>query len=240
VKSFIGVKAALLAIVVIGLSGLASAQDGAGVARTITVTGQGEAAGPPDRATINAGVQTLAATVIESSNENQAIIQRIMRSLRQEGIENKGIQTADYSIWPQQRQDPRGSGETTITGYRVNNTVRVTVKDIDRLGNVLAAVTNAGANAIHGISFSVEDTAALEARAREAAMADARTRAEALAELAGVELGRVLTISMSSGGSYPVPMLGARMEMAQAAAMPDISAGQLSVAVQVQVTYEIK
>ena len=239
-KSFIGVKAALLAIVVIGLSSLASAQDGAGVARTITVTGQGEAAGPPDRATINAGVQTLAATVIESSNENQAIIQRIMRSLRQEGIEDKGIQTADYSIWPQQRQDSRGSGETTITVYRVNNTVRVTVDDIDRLGNVLAAVTNAGANAIHGISFSVEDTAALEARAREAAMADARTRAEALAELAGVELGRVLTISMSSGGSYPVPMMGARMEMAQAAAMPDISAGQLSVAVQVQVTYEIK
>jgi len=240
VRSFTGVKASLLAIVVIGQAGLALAQDGSGVARTITVTGSGEAAGPPDQSTINAGVQTLAPTVIGSSDENQAIIKRIMRSLREEGIEDKDIQTVDYSVWPQQQHDPRGTGETTITGYQVNNTVRITVRDIDRLGNVLAAVTNAGANAIHGISFSVEDKAALEARAREAAMADARTRAEALAGLAGVELGKVLTISMSSGGGYPVPMFGARMQMAQAIALPDISAGELSVAVQVQVTYEIQ
>lgn len=239
-RTFIGAKTALLAIAVIGLSGLAVAQDGTGGDRTITVTGHGEAAGPPDRSTINAGVQTLAPTVIGSSNENQAIVERIMQSLREEGIEAKDIQTADYSIWPQQQHDPRGAGETSITGYRVNNTVRITVRDIDRVGNVLAAVTNAGANAIHGISFSVEDKVALEARAREAAMADARTRAKALAELAGVKLGKVLTISMSPDGGYPVPMLGARMEMAQAVAVPDISAGQLSVAVQVQVTYEIQ
>lgn len=238
-KSFIGIRTALLAAVVIGLSGLAAAQDGAGTARSITVTGQGEAAGPPDRATINAGVQTVAKTVIESSQENQAIVERIMQALRQEGIEDTDIQTADYSVWPEQQHDPRGSGEITITGYRVNNTVRITVKDIERLGKVLAAVTNAGANAIHGIGFSVEDTAALEERARAAAMAEARTRAEALAELAGVELGQVLNISMTPGGGYPVPAMGGRMEMAMAAPAPGISAGQLSITVQVQVTYDI-
>ena len=163
-----------------------------------------------------------------------------MQSLRQEGIEDKDIQTTDYSIWPQQQHDPRGNGETTITGYRVNNTVRVTVRDIERLGEVVGAVTNAGANLINGISYSVADTAELEARARAAAMADAHGRAEALATLAGVELGNVLTISMSSGGSYPTPMLGARMEMAQAVSVPDIAPGQSSIAVHVQVTYEIE
>tara|TARA_R110000782_G_scaffold67473_10_gene136265 strand:- start:791 stop:1510 length:720 start_codon:yes stop_codon:yes gene_type:complete len=234
-----GIKASLLAIAFISLSGLANAQDVSNSTRSITVIGQGEAAGPPDRASINAGVQTLAPSVAESSEQNQAIIERIMAALKQEGIEAADIQTADYSVWPEQQHDPRGSGEVTITGYRVNNTVRITVKDIDRLGKVLAAVTSAGANAIHGIGFSVKDTAALEGRARAAAMQDARARAEALAGLAGVELGKVLSISATPGGNYPMPMMGGGREMMMSASVPGISSGQLSINVQVQVSYEI-
>lgn len=239
-RSYTGFRAALLVVVLTALSGLAAAQGDAAGARSITVIGQGEAAGPPDLATINAGVQTLAPTVVESSRDNQSIIERIMQALEKEGVAAIDIQTADYSIWPEQQHDPRGSGDITITGYRVNNTVRVTVRDIDRLGKILAAVTNAGANAIHGIGFSVEDTAALEAEARSAAMADARARAAALAELAGVRLGKVLAITMSPGGNYPVPMMGGRMDMAQSASVPGISTGQLSITVQVQVAYEIQ
>lgn len=230
----------LLAIVALGFTGMAAAQDAANSTRSITVSGQGDAAGQPDQATISAGVQTYAATAIASSKENQEIVARVMQALRNADIEDKDIQTADYSIWPQQRNDPRNTGDTTITGYRVSNTVRVTVRDIDRLGEILAAVTNAGANTIHGVNFSVEDSAALEALARAAAMGDARNRAESLAELAGVELGKVLAISMSSGGGYPMPMVGARMAMAEFDSGPSISAGQLSVSVQVQVSYEIR
>lgn len=239
-RSYIGFRAVLLAGMLIAISGVAAAHDSGAGARGITVVGQGEAAGPPDLATINAGVQTLAPTVVESSRENQAIIERIMQALDKEGVAAIDIQTADYSVWPEQQHDPRGSGEITITGYRVNNTVRITVRDIDRLGKILAAVTDAGANAIHGIGFSVEDSAALEAQARSAAMADARARAEALAELAGVRLGKVLKISMSPGGGYPVPFMGGRMDMAQSASVPGISTGQLSITVQVQVSYEIQ
>jgi uncharacterized protein YggE len=71
-------------------------------------------------------------------------------------------------------------------------------------------------------------------------MQDAHSRAAALAALAGVELGKVLEISMSSGGGYPMPMGGARMDMANSASVPGISSGQLSIAVQVQLTYEIR
>ncbi len=239
-RSFTGLRAWFLVAILAAFSGVAAAHGSGGGTRSITVIGQGEAAGPPDLATINAGVQTLAPTVVESSGENQAIIERIMQALEKEGVAAIDIQTADYSIWPEQQHDPRGSGEITITGYRVNNTVRVTVRDIDRLGKILAAVTNAGANAIHGIGFSVEDSAALEAEARTAAMADARARAEALAELAGVSLGKVLAITTSPGGGYPVPMMGGRMDMAQSASVPGISTGQLSISVQVQVSYEIQ
>lgn len=239
-RSVNGLGAVLLAFLVIGVPALAAAQEGAGGARSITVIGQGEAAGPPDRATINAGVQTLASTVLESSQENQAIVDRIMQALRDEGIDALDIQTADYSIWPEQQHDPQAAGGIAISGYRVNNTVRITFRDIERLGKVLAAVTNAGANAIHGIGFGVEDTAALEERARVAAMADARSRAAALAELAGVELGEVLQISTSPGGGYPIPMMGGRMDMGQPASVPGISAGQFSIFAQVQVTFVIK
>jgi uncharacterized protein YggE len=234
-------RTALPALVAIGLCGIAEAQDPATVGRSITVTGIGEAAGRPDQARISAGVQTLAATVAESSRENQAIVERIMKALDAHGIGKKDIQTANYSIWPEQRPDPSGSGQMTISAYNVSNVVNVTVNDIDTVGELLAAVTNAGANSIQGINFGVKDTAALEQRARAAAIADASARATALAELAGVKLGEVQTISMYPGGGYPAPMLGgARFDMAAAAPVPGISEGQFSVTVQVQLTFAIR
>lgn len=207
--------------------------------RSISVTGQGDATGTPDMATINAGVQTRAPAVIEASQQNQAIIERLIDALDAKGVERRDIQTADYSIWPQERHDPSGAGNNVITGYQVNNTVRVTVRELDRIGELLASVTDAGANTVHGISFGIDDNAPLEARAREAAMEDARQRAEALAKLAGVELGEVLHISMSSGG-YPGPMPMARMQAMDANAEPSIMSGELSISIQLQVTYSIR
>lgn len=233
--------AASLAVLSIGMCGAAAAQDSSTGSRTIAVTGTGEAAGRPDQATINAGIQTVAPTVVDASKENQAIVERIMQALAKFGIDKKHIQTTNYSIWPEQRQDPRGNGDVTITGYHVSNVVNVTIVDIAKVGDVLAAVTNAGANSIHGINFGVKDTAALEKAARAEAMSDARDQAAALAELAGVQLGEVMTISMSSGGGHPMPMGGARFDMVAASApAPGISEGQVSVSVQVYVTYAIE
>ena len=147
--------------------------------RSISVSGLGEAAGSPDRATVTAGVVTRAATVIDASKENQAAVERVMQALAKLNIESKDIQTADYGIWPEQRHDPRNSDEPVISGYRVNNLLRINIKDVARLSTLLAAVTDAGANSIQGISFGVEDPSALEASARAAAMADARQKAEA-------------------------------------------------------------
>ncbi len=232
-------QATLVAVVLISFSGCVKAETSA--SRSIAVTGQGEAVGAPDQAQINAGVQTVAATVAESSRANQAVVEKIMQALEKQGVKKKDIQTTNYSVWPEQRHDPSGTGEVSISGYNVSNVVNVTVDDIDKLGAVLAAVTDAGANSIHGVNFGVKDNAALEQRARAAAMADAQERAESLAKLAGVKLGEVLSISMMQGGGYPIPMMGGgRMAMAEAASAPGISPGQLSVSVQVNVTYAIQ
>ena len=164
-----------------------------------------------------------------------------MQSLEDEGIDAKDIQTVEYSIWPEQNYDPEVAQQPRITGYHVNNSVHVTVRDVARVGAVLGSVTKAGANSVNGISFGIDDTAALEGRAREAAMKDAHAKAESLATLAGETLGEVLQISLSSGGGYPIPMPMARMEMADAALKaPSISTGESSVSVQVQVTYAIR
>lgn len=232
--------AALLAVMAVGIPEL-SAADNTVTMRSISVTGQGEAAGEPDRAELSVGVQTKAATVVEASRQNQEVVDRMMKALDELGIDRKNIQTANYSIWPEQRQDPRGNGEVAITGYDVNNMVNVTVDDIGKVGTILGALTGAGANSVQGIMFGVKDTAALEQRARAAAMADARLRAESLAKLAGVDLGDVQSISTVSGGGYPMPLMGgARFAVAEAVSVAGISPGQSSVSVQVQVTFAIR
>jgi uncharacterized protein YggE len=236
--------AALAAVVVAcGLPAAAAADEGIGDRRSILVTGTGEATAPPDIATINVGVQNVAPAATDAAAQNEAAVAKLMQALGQEGIEKKDIQTLEYAIWPEQHYDPQGVAQPRITGYRVNNTVHVTVRDIERVGDVLGAVTNAGANSVNGISFGIDDTASLETRARESAMRDARTKAEALARLAGAELGEVLQISLSSGGGYPILMPMARMEMAMqdsALKAPSISTGESTVSVMVQVTYAIQ
>lgn len=234
---------AVFALVAAGLSPYAAAADNAAYTRSISVSGEGSASGPPDRAQISAGVQTFAASVAEATEENQAAINKIMAALASEGIAEKDMQTANYSIWPEQDRDPRDDSQLRVTGYRVSNMINVTVEDIDKVADVLGAVTTAGANSINGVSFSVEDAAELEQLAREEAMADARKRAASLAALANVSLGQVLSISTVSGGNGPMPlMVQSRMEAFGGDAMnkPGIAPGELSVSVQVYVIYAIE
>ena len=161
-----------------------------------------------------------------------------MAALAAQEIAREDIQTVNYSLWAEQIYGDRGP--EGIAGYRVTNQVNATIRDIAKMGDVLAAVIDAGANSIHSVSFSVSDTAALEGEAREAAVADARQRAQSLAELAGVSLGDIQEISEVVG--QPVfPLLGGGGGgAAEQAAGPSISPGQLSHQVQVQVTFAIE
>lgn len=236
---------ALLALtaILIGCTGpstVDAAVNPAVVTGGITVIGQGEAFGQPDKAEIQVGVETFAPTVSQATADNELTIQSIMDALTAQGIEEKDVQTTNYNLWAEQiygDQGPEG-----IAGYRVNNQVNVTIRDIDMVGEVLAAVTEAGANNIFGVFFSVSDPAALEAEARAAAVADARERALSLADLGGVGLGDIQIISEVIGQGTPFPrgMGGGGFDMAETAMAPSISPGQLSYNVQVQVTFGIK
>lgn len=208
-------------------------------AGTVTVVGQGEAFGAPDQAQVQVGVETFAPTVAEATTQNQATVDAIMAALEAQGIAKDDIQTSNYSLWAEQIYGDKGP--EGIAGYRVSNQVNVKIRDINKVGDVLAAVTEAGANTIYGVSFTVSDPDALEEEARAAAMADARRRAEELAALGGAELGEIRVISEIIGQPAPIPLgAGGNYAVAEAAAAPSISPGQLSYQAQVQVSFELK
>jgi uncharacterized protein YggE len=203
----------------------------------ITVVGQGEAFGQPDQAEVQVGVETFAESVAQATEQNEAAIQAVMAALTAQGIAEEDIQTTNYSLWAEQIYGERGP--EGIAGYRVANQVNVTIHDINKVGDVLAAVTEAGANSIYGIHFRVADPAALEAQARAEAIANARERAETLASLSDVELGQVIAISEIIGQPSPFP-LGRGGAESDVASVPTLSPGQLSHQVQVQVTFAIQ
>ena len=239
-----------IALMSVGLAACNAAQAGGLAAPTtqtgsvvsaggITVVGQGTAYGQPDQATVVVGVETFAATVAEASSQNQTTLDNVMAALTAAGIAAEDVQTTNYSLYAEQIYGEKGP--EGIAGYRVSNQVNVKIRDIALVGDVLAAVTEAEANAIYGVNFSVADPAALEAEARALAMQDATSRAASLAELGNVSLGAVTVISEVIGQPVmPLGLGGGGYAMEQAAAAPGISPGQLSYQVQVQVTYAIQ
>jgi uncharacterized protein YggE len=236
----VGIATALLLVAAVqlgefstgqGTQWLATANAAEGPNRTITVVGEGTAAASPDLARVSIGVVTFAPTATEATKENNDKMTGIINTLKGLGIADKDMQTTNYSISPEFSSQ---KGETNqITGYRVSDTVQVTVRNLDKIGTVLDQVTQAGANNISGISFGIENPATLRAEARAQAFADAQARAEDLAKLGGVQLGEILSISESTGGG-PVPVANALSSAAP------IQPGQTEVHTQIQVIYAIQ
>jgi uncharacterized protein YggE len=212
-------------------------------AQTITVVGQGSVRIKPDVAQVSIGVETSAETVSQAVQDNKTQMESIMAALTQAGIADKDIQTMNYSIQFDRYPQPMPASTGTESGtaapvYRVSNMVNVTVRDLDKVSTVLDAVVEAGANNIWGVNFSLEDQTKAQADARANAITDAKARAQALADLNGVKLGPVMSVSeVISGGSYPVAVPMA--EKAAVGAGP-ISPGELEVSYQVQVSYFIE
>lgn len=206
----------------------------------IKVVGFGEALGQPDEAQVTVGVETFAPMVNDATAENEATIEAILTALEEAGIKADDIQTSNYSLWAEQKYGD--NGPEGIAGYRVSNQVSVVIRDIDKVSEVLTAVTSAGANSIYGVQFSVADPAALEAEAREKALDDARQRAESLVQLSGLTLGDIEAIDETFGQlpGPPLPMGGGGgFGAVTVEGATSISPGQLSYQTQVQVTYAI-
>ncbi|KAA3642347.1 MAG: DUF541 domain-containing protein [Chloroflexi bacterium] len=206
---------------------------------SLAVNGTGVVTLDPDIVTISIGVNTEDDDAGTAVSRNNRQVEDIMAALSEMGITAEDVQTNNFSIWP--RQDYDFEGNPISTSYVVDNTLTVTVRDLDSLGDVLDAAIDAGANSIYGINFSISDREDAISQATQLAMENAEARAQNLAGVASVELGEVLFInSFVGGGGYFDPYtqgLGGGGG-ADLASVP-IASGQLTVTVDVNVTYKI-
>jgi uncharacterized protein YggE len=201
----------------------------------IVVIGTGEVKVEPDMASVLIGVETTAPTTQQALAQNSSQAQAIIDQIRQLGIEARDIQTTGINIYPV--YDEKGR---EITGYTVNNTVQVTIRNLAQAGNLIDSVVQVGANRIYGISFGVSDPESVLSQAREAAIANARARAEQMARASGTSLGRVLFITENLGAS-PIPIsMMAEARAAVGNAAPPIQPGQQTYSASVQVTFELR
>ena len=213
--------------------GLAAQGDKTG---TIVMTGRASISAEPDRVEINLGVVSKAATARDALTLNSANMKKIIETVKQNGVKRKHIQTSNFSIQPEYKHFKNGE-PPLVRRYSVNNTVRIVVTDIEKLGELLDKVVSSGSNQIHGIRFFVSNEDELKDEARKLAVKAAQRKAALYAKAAGVELGDVMHISENSHrGGRPVPM--ARTIGAEAFSVP-IEGGEQQLEVGVTISWEI-
>jgi len=204
--------------------------------RTIQVSGEGQVQAEPDMAIVRLGVQTEADTAEEALAANNEEMTAVISITLEAEIDENDIRTEGFNLQPVY-ESGNNNQPRELVGYRVSNIVRITVRDLTMLGQLLDTAVAAGSNNIQGIQFQISDRAALEAAAREAAMMNAQEKAEQLTDLAGAALGPVHTI-LETSSVRPVAFSVAD-EAAAAPGVP-IQAGTQTIQASVQVTWEIE
>jgi uncharacterized protein len=210
------------------------AAEGGKVERTVSVSATGTVTSEADVAQISGGVVTEADTAKDAMARNSAAMAKLIDGLKASGIQPKDIQTTTLNVEPRYTQ-PKDGRPATINGYRVVNQVRLTVREVKRLGEILDQAMTLGANQINHIAFDVADAETLKDEARRKAMENARRRGELYAKAAGGQLGPVLRIAESVGDIQPMP--GPRAAMR--ASVP-IEPGSRMLEVEVHVTYALQ
>jgi uncharacterized protein YggE len=206
--------------------------------RTLTVTGSGMVTLTPDMAYVSIGVHTQDASASAAINANNARAEAVIRAIRGFGVEERDIQTTNFSIYPQPVYD-ENYNQIGVT-YVVDNTVYVTVRDLEVLGDLLDASIRAGANTISGITFDVSDRSQALSQARLAAVENARRQADELAAATGVTIGEVQTISYYDSTPLTYTDYARNVPMAEMAASVPVQAGTLQITTTVTIVYEIR
>lgn len=223
----------------------------------ISVNGHGETQGQPDIARVTLGVETRSKVAAEATDQANQQMAAVIAAIKQQGVADQDIRTQNFSVNFEQQPEPyppapseapaskevtRGAAPAAAPAseaprgfYRVSNTVQVSIRELSKLGAILGGATSAGANSVWGIQFDIEDPSKLEADARQKAMAQARARAEQLAQLAGVKLGKVISVGESGGGVMQRDS-GFGYAMKSANTVP-VQSGELTVSQDVQLVF---
>ena len=206
---------------------------------TISVVGQGRAEGPPDVCRVSLVATALRPSVAAALADSEQATRRVREALVAGGGEARDAATSTVTV--RAEEDYSGQRGPRLLGYRAEHALDVVLRDLDAAGRLLGDAVAAGGEAarLQGVSFAVEDDAALRAQARAAAWADALRAGEQLAQLAGRDLGAVRSIDEGGGpgsGPPPRPMMARAMGAAEVALEP----GGVGVAVALAVVWELR
>jgi hypothetical protein len=205
---------------------------------TISVDGTGRVVISPDTADLRLGVSVTAATVKAARTANAVSMTAVIESLKKLGISEKDIQTTTLSLSPVYAY-PQDGSTPKLTGYNLTNAVAVTIRNLELVGDAIDGALAAGATSMDGVSFRVDDQVAAEKQAREAAMAEAKAKAQTLASAAGVSITGVASISETSSPiPYPIYYGNAAGAPTKEVATP-VAPGTNEISVSVFVVYVI-
>jgi uncharacterized protein len=205
----------------------------------VIVVGEGSVHVAPDYAQIRGGVTTKGKTVKEATDANSKLMAAVTAALLNAGIAQADIQTAQFSIQPVfAPPQPQPQAEPKLAGYSVSNQVTVTVRALGKVSDILDRMVDAGVTDVGNVAFLHSDPAKALDQAREAAVADARRKAELYARAAGFTLGRVAWLTEGNGAMPPGPMPMFRAQASMAAPVP-ISPGEDTLRVQITVGFDI-
>jgi uncharacterized protein YggE len=203
----------------------------------VIVIGEGSVGVTPDYAQIESGVTSRAKSVKEATDANSKLMAAITSALLESGVAQNDIQTSRFSVQPVYApQEPRT--EPKFVGYSITNRVRVKIRQIGKVGEILDRLVTAGVTDVGNVAFLVSDPSKALDQAREAAIADARRKAEVYAQASGLRLGRVVWITEDSGFAPPIAVRAQGAPAAMAAPVP-IAPGEDTLRVRITVGFDI-
>ncbi|TMD13288.1 MAG: DUF541 domain-containing protein [Chloroflexi bacterium] len=211
----------------------ASTTSSSTIQSAILTSGDAIVSRKPDLAVVDAGVQSQQGTASAAQSDLAAKTAKLVARLKSLGVADKDMNTAGYWVGP-----VYGPSGETITGYRASEQLHIKWHNVDTVGKTLDAIVQEGGATNISVSFGIADPKSAQAEARTLAIADARSKAQAMASAAGVKLGQVIRVSdLSANSRPPTPYLAATG--AVAATPTQVPVGQMDVQVTVEVDFAI-
>lgn len=217
----------------------------------VTVYGEGKIYVKPDVAVISMGITAQGATVAEVTKSSTEKMNAVIDEIKKMGVDEKDIQTINYNLTPvyENTYVPMISSREfvsispKITGYKLQQDIRVKIRDFTKIGDILSVATTKGANEIGSLQFTIDDPEQYRQEARAKAIAKAKDNAQNLAKESGIKLGKIINVYENN---YYAPsaydaikgMGGASIELASVS--PTIEAGQQEISITVNLTYRVK
>jgi len=210
---------------------------------TITVSDTGEIYAKPDLALTTFSVITEAKTVGEALSENTKKMNAVIDFVKGQGVEAKDLKTAGFYIYPRyewyEKNEIYPQGKRVLVGYEVQQSLEVKIRNMEKIGDIIEGATEAGANQVGDLQFTIDKQDELKSQARKQAIEKAKAKGKELASQLGVKLVRIVNFSESSQlPYYPLKLEAAAPEAGGEA--PQIETGENKIAVTVTITYEIR